>query len=133
MVTCLLEKREREREREREKKQKKEPCPKCGKLFERLDTHLRNNAVCQTTSHGLLSHLSLKHLQYHKRRKMLPANPLLAPSPHAPLVCLSTTLPQWISFPQLTCQKKQVSGKKQTAFSRCIWCQEFAWKRQSMP
>ena len=31
----------------KQKRQKKESCPKCGKLFERLDTHLRNRAICR--------------------------------------------------------------------------------------
>ena len=30
------------------RRKKKEPCPKCGKLFERLDTHLHNSAICKT-------------------------------------------------------------------------------------
>ena len=29
-------------------RQKKEPCPKCGKLVELLDTHLHNSAICRT-------------------------------------------------------------------------------------
>ena len=41
-------------------KQKREKCPKCEKLFDRLDTHLRNSATCrslpQTPSSELREH-----------------------------------------------------------------------------
>ena len=29
-------------------KRRRTPCPKCGKMFERLDTHLHNSVTCQS-------------------------------------------------------------------------------------
>ena len=29
---------------------KKKPCPSCGKLFIRLDTHLKNSAICKSST-----------------------------------------------------------------------------------
>ena len=35
--------------KKRSEKTKKVPCPKCGKQFLRLETHLRNSAVCKSS------------------------------------------------------------------------------------
>ena len=95
----------------KQKKQKKGPCPKCGKLFERLDTHLRSNAVCQTIpqppqpSQPQASPVSQTQEDATCQSTVGPLPPCTTSVPlHNPV---TVNL-----FPQLTCQKKQVSGKK---------------------